>query len=1166
MKWMLALCVVASAVGATTDMPDCTYNDYMSWSVVNGNRYMTVVYTTSHGSIITVTVCDHSLGSLEFTDALNNTMCNYWSSDHNGWNLTTSGTNGCVRTVTKDFDSDEYSTHCATSAAKTETGYQINTAVKEITDEMYSNTNIDGTISTTVLYGIFNDVMLIPTINDYDPSWGAWVSGYCGVMYGAVSCDIKASVTAPFYVTSINPKPLSFPTSYVNAAVVLTTDIDTALHSYSSATGTMTIYPKFDCMVYGTFTVQFLVGCLDGDPTCNAYVLSEFSSFNATITIGIPDCSETTQEAYITMRTYNEDGEFDAYFGSGTTITIEEIIATTGGTPGENCDCVTDMFIYDWSGNLLGSYIDMESLDIFDTESLVVTPLENEFSAYLDPSIFPDPNGEVVQLAATCTINWGFKKETVSFGRKCKILRDQPGSAEGIAALTVGVAEQDGGVTDGGATLRSGMDSTAPRDPDTLTHSGSSILVVSRVVWDHVVGPLVLRPCVDRGAPLAVRECTWLLGLADALFPLVPRACRAVLAAEVPLDEEYEFNRTQEVSRHWVRHTSRYFGLKLAAAAGSTRCIEWIARHGSRGGVAIGEGEGEGEGDPAKSRNMRKECVTVLRGLCAGCHLKMAQELVESSRDRPWRGGSLWWPMGDPDLMDDIREMNDIIDNSKSLLFDACRGGSLETVKWVMSTFGVGKEDWETVWPFQSALRGGNIEVVTWLASTTNVVSRCNEWMVPANSEPRNSPSCYLYTCLLSSSLEVMKLCSGWFCQPNCGNSVFAIDDKYDCLEEYLDRGPQSVDFEECCLWLKTLFSVEKCPKLPLDNGKSLLWLLNNFSLKPRKIKEILDPACLFAEEQTVLYMLSTFPSLSPVSSKTFIRACKNTADNVSLVKRLFATSPLLTKEDHYKCFVRSLAKNNISITEWLEDKFHVMEGLNSIPITGTFLEVCKRNHGLSGVQWFLAHTPVCRISETDVTQAILHSLDYGNIGLSLFLLRTFNVSIAGLKPSVVQSVVSYADISQVKQIVSHINISSSDIADGLQQAVLQSGKVVKWLILQFDLSEEQVKRDNNHLLSHLLKSNKKSCAEWFIHKFHVTFPEVIEMHHKWKLPTGLNARTWKMIMQLFPEITATSVKEHFMTEVWQSPLHMEITMKQVGLTKAEIDAIPQGPFVYYDW
>ncbi|KAH3765939.1 hypothetical protein Pelo_2200 [Pelomyxa schiedti] len=441
---LLSLALLFVAVSCA-DMPDCTYDDYMSWNIVNNNRYMTVY---PHDSLITVTVGEYGLDSLEFTEAFDNTMCNYWSSNHNGWTLTTSGTNGCVRTVTKDFDADDYNTHCA-SSSDTMSGYQITTVVQEDTEELYTGTSLDGTIETVVVNGVFNDVMLLPTsasyeitIETYDPGkYSALVSGYCGVMYDTDYCDIKVQTYAPYYVYSINPVPVSFPTTYVDDAVVLTREVDPVLHEISTVTGTVTMYPKADCKVYGNVTIRFLVDCLDEDSTCDAGTLADFPYFDATFTIGIPDCSVTTHEAeaFLTMRTYNKDGQVDATFKTGTTITIEEIITTTGGTPGEDCDCVTDMFIYDWSGNLLGSYIDMESLAIFDTESLVVTPLENEFSAYLDPSIFPDPNGEVVQLAATCTINWGFKKETVSFGRKFKILRDAPGSAEGTAELTVGV-------------------------------------------------------------------------------------------------------------------------------------------------------------------------------------------------------------------------------------------------------------------------------------------------------------------------------------------------------------------------------------------------------------------------------------------------------------------------------------------------------------------------------------------------------------------------------------------------------------------------------------------------------------------------------------------------------------------------------------------------------
>ncbi|KAH3731991.1 hypothetical protein Pelo_17174 [Pelomyxa schiedti] len=437
MKWVVVLCVVASA---TTNTTDCTYDDYMSWSVVDGNRYMTVVYPAPHDdSIVTVTVRDHSLGSLEFTGALDNTMCNYWSSNHNGWNLTTSGTNGCVRTVTKDFDSDEYSTHCAFQS-----GYQLNTVVKELTDAMYSGTNIDGTINAAVLNGVFNDVLLLPTTTSiyvYDPGdYLRSVGAYCWATYDTDYCDVNSAVYAPYQITGINPKPLSWPTSYVNDAVVLTTEIEAELHEISTATGTVTMYPKSNCRVYGNFTIQFLVACLDYYSTCNADTLDEFPFFNAIITIGIPNCETTAREAeaWLTMRTYNEEGEFDASFRPGTRITIEENITTTGGTPGSNCSCITDMFIYDWAGNLIWSYDDIQNVDIFFPESLVVSPVENKFSVYLDPYVmFTNPDGDVVQLVATCQVNWGFKKETVSFGNKYQ-LRDSLQSS-GTAELTVGV-------------------------------------------------------------------------------------------------------------------------------------------------------------------------------------------------------------------------------------------------------------------------------------------------------------------------------------------------------------------------------------------------------------------------------------------------------------------------------------------------------------------------------------------------------------------------------------------------------------------------------------------------------------------------------------------------------------------------------------------------------
>ncbi|KAH3744987.1 hypothetical protein Pelo_13620 [Pelomyxa schiedti] len=71
-----------------------------------------------------------------------------------------------------------------------------------------------------------------------------------------------------------------------------------------------------------------------------------------------------------------------------------------------------------------------------------------------------------------------------------------------------------------------------------------------------------------------------------------------------------------------------------------------------------------------------------------------------------------------------------------SLLWEACEGGCLEAVKWVMSTFRVGSEGWELVEPFYSAVRQGNVEVVRWLGSSTNVVAACRLAAKNRNMEP----------------------------------------------------------------------------------------------------------------------------------------------------------------------------------------------------------------------------------------------------------------------------------------------------------------------------------------------------------------------------------------------------------------------------------------------
>ncbi|KAH3714321.1 hypothetical protein Pelo_19171 [Pelomyxa schiedti] len=234
-------------------------------------------------------------------------------------------------------------------------------------------------------------------------------------------------------------------------------------------------------------------------------------------------------------------------------------------------------------------------------------------------------------------------------------------------------------------------------------------------------------------------------------------------------DEESDGGGGPTEARKAVVHTSRFFGLRCAGLAGSKRCVEWIVGH------------------TLNRRNNDKECLAVLKGLCAGGHLKMAQELADGRR--PYFK-LLRWP---PDMDDSLREMSQ---KFHSVLFEACEGGNLDTVKWVMSRFGVGTEDWELIKPFQCAVRRGHVDIVKWLASTTGVLVACSKALRREEDLPG------------SASVEVVKLCMEWFFRDERLDPAVV---GYWVLLKYMELAPQQRDdteFEEGCQWIKDTFEV----------------------------------------------------------------------------------------------------------------------------------------------------------------------------------------------------------------------------------------------------------------------------------------------------------------------------------------------------------------------
>ncbi|KAH3766684.1 hypothetical protein Pelo_1445 [Pelomyxa schiedti] len=643
------------------------------------------------------------------------------------------------------------------------------------------------------------------------------------------------------------------------------------------------------------------------------------------------------------------------------------------------------------------------------------------------------------------------------------------------------------------------------------------VMTLSRVVWDFVIVPTILDPAVSRCDYMTFEGCCWLAGVADALFPLVPRACRALMGATLTNCND------SGVGEYTYLVTSRYVPLECAAIVGSTRCIEWILAH-------------------TRTRNPRKESIEVLESLCIGGKLVMAQEFVDSG-DIPWRGGSLRWPVHDADMLDSLREMSEF--STTSLLYDACRGGNLAVVKWVMTRFvGLGAEPWELVGPFENALRQGNIEVAQWMESSTGVVNSCKPHIVIPNRP-----------CAASVFLDVVKLCMRVFklnrCDiEECGPEIMAK------FIQHCSNEQSGHEFQAGCAWIKENFGMKKFRKIRWIKGsRGLKWIVTNFPVKPTQ--ELLSHACKSTDLELVDWLFAKL-RFGEVTPKTIKSACANEKDNVEIVKSLLAKVPRPTPDFERSLLEKSLSRNNTAIGEWLDNTFHVMAAVNSVPsdTESLFSKLCAKNQGgMGGIQWFLSRATMRNISGKTVLSAVEES---PCITLTLFLMKQFNVSIAH-KPSIIRKLLEDGDVSQAKQLVTSAELfSSSEVQEAFSESYqVQSGKVVKWVLQQFHLSEDQVKVNDNQLLANLIHSNKVGCTEWFIHTFQVRVDELVRMAERTKCH-GITLSMWKMLMRVLPEMTASIVRSHFMKWAVTTPLHTTVTMRTLGITKADVDSYKQ--------
>ncbi|KAH3723077.1 hypothetical protein Pelo_18219 [Pelomyxa schiedti] len=651
----------------------------------------------------------------------------------------------------------------------------------------------------------------------------------------------------------------------------------------------------------------------------------------------------------------------------------------------------------------------------------------------------------------------------------------------------------------------------------TTTPKGEGVgrlLMMSRVVWDHVVPVLVPRPArrVDGGGgwhhpPTTRGDCVAVMRVAEAMFPLVPRACHAVLGTL------------------WWRRLSSYFALDCAADAGGAdgergRCASWLLLR--RHGEAAGGGRGGG------GRNEEREARLVDGG----------EEAERSGRRMWWEDCGIKWLGGAGDLENDndfmVRDLvyDTEVEDTSTLLCCVCKEGHLDVAKWIITRFGV--KEWELGKPIIAALKGGHLGVAQWLAwrFDMRLASRVLSYGYQFAGQSRN--------------LEVMKWC----------DDVFALTEEDADYKGLLSGESTAEEQIEGCKWFSNKF-----PEWKLDtestqvyHQKTLRWLIESGLVMPDTNFCLWCAYNSICDANLIEWLIDSFNVPLP---ECFYDVFQNQKDSVEVVKVMIQRANTVSVIDN--SIMNALSVGNFAVADWLEDTYHLTQtgGVKSLTLS------CATHYteGPEALKWFLDRVPhVELIEQHEVTESILECLKLDNIRGALYLLETFHLPHDTNTATMWKEVLGClprSDLASAQKMAALGQFSQSEVAESLQAELeCSSSKVVKWLIESFNLTRDQVTQNNNQILYVLIIASRASCAEWIITKFHVTFHEVMDMvkkrYNSWH---SVSLRTWRMLLRQFPEITADVVRdtESFLYIVAASPLNIEFSVSKLGLTKREM-------------
>ncbi|KAH3722608.1 hypothetical protein Pelo_18686 [Pelomyxa schiedti] len=481
---------------------------------------------------------------------------------------------------------------------------------------------------------------------------------------------------------------------------------------------------------------------------------------------------------------------------------------------------------------------------------------------------------------------------------------------------------------------------------------------------------------------------------------------------------------------------------------------------------------------------------------------------------------------------------------------EVCRGGHLETAKWVVSRFGL-RESWELAAPFAAAVCAGKLEVAQWLCGSFGVGWAMNTlgWKYPSGFRFKGDLDTLKWllevfpdTWKWGGKMKPMGLASGVM-----NNKKIPLKSRVEALN-----------------WLKSQFPFDQQAIQHLTNKiwepEALKWMMETHAVKPKNERTgswFLHSYWWREVEgvNSVEWLVDNFPmALRP---STFFDACKNVSDDVHCVKVL-SQVVTLTSSSTEKAILAALAHGNVRIANWLEATFHVMErnvSTDSKKANSMFDNLCvlSPNYGdTRAAEWFFQHVPATLIKESTVVRA----LSWAQSSLLLLLLRLFNVPSVvppDDKPwiNIIRSALSTCWNPVLTHIASNGLVTPVCVANHISEESYEyiSSKVLKRLVHEFHITEDVVDVSTKcSILGRLMSSGKTSCAEWFIKHFHVTFEEMLQ---EIKL-RDISFPMWKMLLSVFPQVTANIVVEKMRRAV-RSPVHIEFAMRNLGLTTEQV-------------